>query len=1010
MSTTVKVQIQQRIDTASNWASANPTPLSGEICWNSDDKKYKIGDGSTAWASLTYAPGSGGYTAGTGVSISASNVITASAVALTTVQTAANQTAHLALTTQEGDIVVRSDENKSYVRNSGSAGSMADYTLLATPTDAVLSVNGNTGAITADQLAAAIESATDSNTFTDADHTKLNGIDASANNYSISTDLLDEDNFSTNSATKVASQQSIKAYVDTADALKANLSGANFTGDVVFTGDAANVTWDKSTDDLIFNDNAKAIFGTSSDGVAIYHDGTHSYIKDSGTGNLVIQTNVLGIQAANGLEDLAKFSQDGSVDLFFDGTKKFESTSAGATLSGHLQLDGHLDMNDSHYIKLGTGDDLSIYHSGSLSMIDNTEGNLHIRNQATSGQIKIQPKSGEDGINVIQDGAVEAFFDNSKKFETVSWGARVTGTFEASTDIQVTDAGKFNAGSSNDLQIYNNGLNSYVANTTGYLFIQSDDFSVGAKSVGENMIVANVNDGVDLYFDGSKKAETVTGGFTVTGVCTATSFSGDGSNLTNLPAAGGSVTLTANGAIAANKPTIVNSSGQAEEVAIQAASVGSETEFSTDGSDVVKMAGNGSGQFVVVSVVSNNLKLRVASVSGTTVSFGAEASINTSSQSSYTQFDICYASTVDRYMIVYRGSSNKGYCRALQVSGTTITIGTESSAMEANYANRDFSIAFADFATNTSGMCAIHCVRDVSSPKWLIRSVGFNGTNYLGAPSFHDLSYIAGYSSMDSFTCAWNPNQSRFYGVFNTNDGLKAESWTMNANGGMGRVGVMDNVVGTFTAGYNGGVSLAYDANAEKMILGYRSGTSLKLTVVNYDGSSWDSTSTEHTAGSSPSSIKLNYFPATKQMLVSYVYNNDGRIRPVTINSTTSYTNGTSTTYESDAANQQWSAIDGTGALVGFTNSSNSNRAEGRYYRASLTNLTTGNFVGFANAAINSGSSGAINVVGNTTTQSSLTAGEKYYVQGDGTLATTADAYVSVEAGNALSSTSLLIK
>jgi hypothetical protein len=517
MSTTVKVQIQQRIDTASNWASANPTPLSGEICWNSDDKKYKIGDGSTAWASLTYAPGSGGYTAGTGVSISASNVITASAVALTTVQTAANQTAHLALTTQEGDIVVRSDENKSYVRNSGSAGSMADYTLLATPTDAVLSVNGNTGAITADQLAAAIESATDSNTFTDADHTKLNGIDASANNYSISTDLLDEDNFSTNSATKVASQQSIKAYVDTADALKANLSGANFTGDVVFTGDAANVTWDKSTDDLIFNDNAKAIFGTSSDGVAIYHDGTHSYIKDSGTGNLVIQTNVLGIQAANGLEDLAKFSQDGSVDLFFDGTKKFESTSAGATLSGHLQLDGHLDMNDSHYIKLGTGDDLSIYHSGSLSMIDNTEGNLHIRNQATSGQIKIQPKSGEDGINVIQDGAVEAFFDNSKKFETVSWGARVTGTFEASTDIQVTDAGKFNAGSSNDLQIYNNGLNSYVANTTGYLFIQSDDFSVGAKSVGENMIVANVNDGVDLYFDGSKKAETTNLGFKFSG-------------------------------------------------------------------------------------------------------------------------------------------------------------------------------------------------------------------------------------------------------------------------------------------------------------------------------------------------------------------------------------------------------------------------------------------------------------------------------------------------------------
>ena len=47
-----------------------------------------------------------------------------------------------------------------------------------------------------------------------ADGTKLDGIATSANNYSIATDLLDEDNFATNSATKVASQQSIKAYVD----------------------------------------------------------------------------------------------------------------------------------------------------------------------------------------------------------------------------------------------------------------------------------------------------------------------------------------------------------------------------------------------------------------------------------------------------------------------------------------------------------------------------------------------------------------------------------------------------------------------------------------------------------------------------------------------------------------------------------------------------------------------------------------------------------------------------
>ena len=79
-------------------------------------------------------------------------------------------------------------------------------------------LNGIEASATADQtdaeIRAAVEAASDSNVFTDADHSKLNGIAASANNYSISSDLLDQDNMSSNSATKVPSQQSVKAYVD----------------------------------------------------------------------------------------------------------------------------------------------------------------------------------------------------------------------------------------------------------------------------------------------------------------------------------------------------------------------------------------------------------------------------------------------------------------------------------------------------------------------------------------------------------------------------------------------------------------------------------------------------------------------------------------------------------------------------------------------------------------------------------------------------------------------------
>jgi len=82
-------------------------------------------------------------------SLSSGKVPTAQlpAVSLTSVQTAVSQVAMLALTTQEGDVVVRTDENKTYMRNSGVAGTMADYTLLNTPTDAVTSVNTQTGAV-----------------------------------------------------------------------------------------------------------------------------------------------------------------------------------------------------------------------------------------------------------------------------------------------------------------------------------------------------------------------------------------------------------------------------------------------------------------------------------------------------------------------------------------------------------------------------------------------------------------------------------------------------------------------------------------------------------------------------------------------------------------------------------------------------------------------------------------------------------------------------------------------
>lgn len=69
-------------------------------------------------------------------------------LSLIDVNTVASEVAQLALTAQEGDVAIRTDLNKSYVHNGGTAGTMADWSELLTPTDQVTSVNGNTGAVT----------------------------------------------------------------------------------------------------------------------------------------------------------------------------------------------------------------------------------------------------------------------------------------------------------------------------------------------------------------------------------------------------------------------------------------------------------------------------------------------------------------------------------------------------------------------------------------------------------------------------------------------------------------------------------------------------------------------------------------------------------------------------------------------------------------------------------------------------------------------------------------------
>ena len=110
-------------------------------------------------------------------------------------------------------------------------------------------------------------------------------------------------------------------------------TGLNITDDVTFNGGSYDVLWDASDNQLEFGDNAKLSFGASSD-LQLYHDGNHSYIHDTGTGTLRVQSSQMNVIKADGSETMAIFVADAEVGLFFNNSKKIETTNTGAVVTG----------------------------------------------------------------------------------------------------------------------------------------------------------------------------------------------------------------------------------------------------------------------------------------------------------------------------------------------------------------------------------------------------------------------------------------------------------------------------------------------------------------------------------------------------------------------------------------------------------------------------------------------------------------------------------------------------
>ena len=184
------------------------------------------------------------------------------------------------------------------------------------------------------------------------------------------------------------------------------------------------------------------------------------------------------------------------------------TANAGMIVTGISTFTGNIDAN------------------GDLDVDGHTElDNVNIAGVATfsqGGSEVVRINSG--GLLVYND--VSFFGDSTHAY----WD-------KSANQFSLNDNTKLSVGSGSDLQIYHGSNVSHIAeNGTGPLRLSTDEFQVMNSAQNKTMIYAAQNLAVSLNYNGNTKIQTTNTGAVVTGILTATSFSGDGSTLTGISA------------------------------------------------------------------------------------------------------------------------------------------------------------------------------------------------------------------------------------------------------------------------------------------------------------------------------------------------------------------------------------------------------------------------------------------------------------------------------------------
>ena len=209
---------------------------------------------------------------------------------------------------------------------------------------------------------------------------------------------------------------------------------------------------------VYLGDNDKAIFGDGGD-LEIYHSGTDSVINDVGAGGLVLGGSTVSVRPSALNEFCAKFIANGAVELYYDNSKKFETTGAGIEITGTTDTDqlnvtgvstftSTVEITPSSDVKALVIDSTNAttdnnpqitLRGGGPNGIDFRDGanadGLKLVYRTSANQFKIENSENTTTHFLIDrdDGRVELSYGGDKKFETTDYGIYVTGAGNTST-------------------------------------------------------------------------------------------------------------------------------------------------------------------------------------------------------------------------------------------------------------------------------------------------------------------------------------------------------------------------------------------------------------------------------------------------------------------------------------------------------------------------------------------------------------------------------------------------